>query len=65
MGDLGRLLDLLDLRPDDAALEVEERWQIATVQVRVFVDGRRQYGTAILSEPGRIVRPAPEEREFA
>src|SRR5476651_2585494 len=59
--DLGYALHLFDLRPDDTALEVEERWQIADVQVEILVDRGRQHGTAMLAKPRRIVGAASEE----
>src|SRR4051812_12364377 len=52
---------LLDPRPDDAALEVEELRQVAAVQVEVLVDRRRQHSAAMLAEPRRIVGTASEE----
>jgi len=46
---------VFDFRIGDAAVVLEERWQTATRQVTALIDGARQYGTAVLSIPDRII----------
>src|SRR5271170_505111 len=53
--------DVLDLRPDNPGFVLEERRQIATIDVAEAVDRGGEHRAAILAEPGRVVSAATKE----
>src|SRR5256886_14017104 len=61
MRDLFDRLTVLDLGVDDAVPMVEKGRQVATVDVAILVDRRRQHGAAMLVVPVRIIRAATEK----
>ena len=42
---------------------LKERRQVATGQITIFVDGRRQHRAAVLAIPGRVIRAAAKKRD--
>src|SRR5215211_4270007 len=61
MEDLGYGPDSLDVRPDYAMPNTEERRHMAAGYVAVLVDCHREYRTAMLQIPVRIVGAAAKE----
>jgi hypothetical protein len=53
--------DCLNVRPDYAVPDVEERRQVTATHIAVLVNGSGENCSALLPVPFRIVRPATEE----